>query len=127
MIDLIITTKHCKGNSTTFPNRRNKLQERALPSAVSISRFSPCGLVLVQGDFVLVQVIFVLVHGVFVLVHGVFVSVQGVFVLVKGVFVLVHGVVRLRFWVFVLETPGEHFKLWPSAFSPFYSAQEIIF
>ena len=44
MIDLIITTKYCRGNSTTSPNRRNKLRERALPSAVSISRFSPCGL-----------------------------------------------------------------------------------
>ena len=44
MIDLIITTKYCRGNSTTFPNRRNKLRERALPSAVSISRFSPWGL-----------------------------------------------------------------------------------
>ena len=40
MIDLIITTKYCRGNSTTFPNRCNKLRERALPSAVSISRFS---------------------------------------------------------------------------------------
>ena len=40
MIDLIITTKYCRGNSTTFPNRSNKLQERALPSAVSISHFS---------------------------------------------------------------------------------------
>ena len=39
-----VTTKYCRGNSTTFPNRRNKLRERALPSAVSISRFSPCGL-----------------------------------------------------------------------------------
>ena len=44
MIDLIITTKCCRENSTTFPNRRNKLRERALPSAVSISRFSPWGL-----------------------------------------------------------------------------------
>ena len=44
MIDLIITTKYCRGNSTTFPNRRNKLRKRALPSAVSISRFSPWGL-----------------------------------------------------------------------------------
>ena len=44
MIDLTITTKYCRGNSTTFPNRRNKLRERALPSAVSISRFSPWGL-----------------------------------------------------------------------------------
>ena len=44
MIDLIITTKYCRGNSTTFPNRHNKLRERALPSAVNISRFSPWGL-----------------------------------------------------------------------------------
>ena len=44
MIDLTITTKYCRTNSTTFPNRRNKLRERALPSAVSISRFSPWGL-----------------------------------------------------------------------------------
>ena len=44
MIDLIITTKYCRGNSTTFPNRRNKLRERALPSAINISRFSPSGL-----------------------------------------------------------------------------------
>ena len=43
MIDLIITTKYCRGNSTTFPNRRNKLRERALSSAVSICRFSPWG------------------------------------------------------------------------------------
>ena len=43
MIDLIITTKYCRGNSTPFPNRRNKLRERALPSAVGISRFSPWG------------------------------------------------------------------------------------
>ena len=74
MIDLIITTKYCRGNSTTFPNRRNKLRERALPSAVNISRFSPWG----HGVFVLVKGVFVLVHGVFVLVHGVFVLVQGV-------------------------------------------------
>ena len=94
MIDLIITTKYCRGNSTTFPNRRNKLRERALPSAVNISRFSPWG----HG-------VFVLVKGVFVLVHGVFVLVQGVFVLVHGVFVLVRGVLGLRCWVFVLETP----------------------
>ena len=32
------------GNSTTFANRRNKLRERALPLAPSISRFSPWGL-----------------------------------------------------------------------------------
>ena len=44
MTDLIITTEYCRGNSTTFLNRRNKLRERALPLAVSISRFSPCGL-----------------------------------------------------------------------------------
>ena len=44
MIDLIITTKWCRGNSTTFPNRRNKLRERALPSVVNISRFSPWAL-----------------------------------------------------------------------------------
>ena len=44
VIDLIITTKYCRGNSTTFPNRHNKLRERALPSAVNISRFSPWGL-----------------------------------------------------------------------------------
>ena len=44
MIDLIITTKYCRGNSTTFPNRHNKLRERALPSAVNISRLSPWGL-----------------------------------------------------------------------------------
>ena len=44
MIDLIITTKYSRGNSTTFPNRHNKLRERALPSAVNISRFSPWGL-----------------------------------------------------------------------------------
>ena len=81
MIDLIITTKYCRGNSTTFPNRRNKLRERALPSAVNISRFSPWG-------------------------HGVFVLVKGVFVLVHGVFVLVRGVLGLRCWVFVLETPN---------------------
>ena len=41
-----------------------------------------------------------------VLVHEVFVLVHGVFVLVQGVFVLVHGVLGLRFWVFVLESPG---------------------
>ena len=81
MIDLIITTKYCRGNSTTFPNRRNKLRERALPSAVNISRFSPWG-------------------------HGVFVLVKGVFVLVHGVFVLVRGVLGLRCWVLVLETPN---------------------
>ena len=99
MIDLIITTKYCRGNSTTFPNRRNKLRERALPSAVSISRFSPWGLrfsprvfVLVHGVFVLVHGVFVLVHEVFVLVHEVFVLVKGVFALVQGIFVLVHGV-----------------------------------
>ena len=44
MIDSIITTKYCRGNSTTFPNRRNKLRERVLPSAVNISRFSSRGL-----------------------------------------------------------------------------------
>jgi len=44
VIDLIITAKYCRANSTTFPNRRNKLRERALPSAVSISRFSPWAL-----------------------------------------------------------------------------------
>ena len=27
----------------------------------------------------------------------------------------------------IQPSSGEHFKLWPSAFSPFYSAQEIIF
>ena len=43
MIDLIITTKYCRGNFTTFPNRRNKLRKRALPSAISISRFNPWG------------------------------------------------------------------------------------
>ena len=44
MIDLIITTKYCRGNSTTFPDRRNKLREQVLPSAVSSSRFSSWGL-----------------------------------------------------------------------------------
>ena len=33
-----------KKNTTTFPNRRNKLRERVLPSAGSISRFSQRGL-----------------------------------------------------------------------------------
>ena len=79
MIDLIITTKYCRGNSTTFPNRRNKLRERALPSAVNISRFSPWG------------------HGVFVLVKGVFVLVHGVFVLVQGVLGLRSSCLGLRF------------------------------
>ena len=107
MIDLINTTKYCRGNYTTFPNRRNKLQERALPSAVSISRISPGVFVLVHGVFVLVHGVFILVQGVFVLVQGVFILVQGVFVLVQGVFVLSMGsqVLGLRFWVFILETP----------------------
>ena len=88
MIDSIITTKYCRGNSTTFPNRRNKIRERALPSAVSISPSSMVSFVLVHGVFVLVMDgVFVLVHRVFVLVHGVFVLVHGVFVLVHGVFV----------------------------------------
>ena len=85
MIDLIITTKYCRGNSTTFPNRRNKLRERALPSAVSISRFSPWGLRfsprvlrfspwgLRFSPWGLRLASVVLVHGVFVLVKGVFV------------------------------------------------------
>ena len=85
MIDLIITTKYCGGNSTTFPNRRNKLRERALPSAVSISRFSPWGLRfsprvlrfspwgLRFSPWGLRLASVVLVHGVFVLVKGVFV------------------------------------------------------
>ena len=33
-----------KKNTTTFPNRRNKLRERVLPSVGSISRFSQRGL-----------------------------------------------------------------------------------
>ena len=46
MIDLIITTNSTAGNSTTFPNRRNKLRDcpRRLASVV-----------LVHGVFVLVQ------------------------------------------------------------------------
>ena len=41
-------TACCRGNSTTFPNRHNKLREQALPSAVSISRFSPWSLRLTR-------------------------------------------------------------------------------
>ena len=55
MIDLIITTKYCRGNSTTFPNRPNKLRD--CPQRLA-------SVVLVKG-------VFVLVHGVFVLVQGV--------------------------------------------------------
>ena len=46
VIDLIITIlinciwKYCRGNSTTLPNRGNKLRKRALPVAVSIYSFS---------------------------------------------------------------------------------------
>ena len=85
MIDLTITTKYCRGNSTTFPNRRNKLRSghctQRLASVVSV-----------KGVFVLVHRVFVLVHGIFVLVKRVFVLVHRVFVLVKRVFVLVKGV-----------------------------------
>ena len=82
MIDLTITTKYCRGNSTTFPNRRNKFRSGHCPQRLA-------SVVLVKGFFVLVK-------GVFVLVHRVFVLVKGVFVLVHGVFVLVHGVLGLR-------------------------------
>ena len=78
MIDLIITTKYCRGNSTTFPNRRNKLRSGHCPQRLASV----------------------------VSVKGVFVLVKGVFVLVHGVFVLVRGVLGLRCWVFVLETPN---------------------
>ena len=107
---MTITTKYCRGNSTTFPNRRNKLRSGHCPQRLA-SVVSVKGVfvlvhrvfvlvkgvfVLVHRVFVLVKGVFVLVHRVFVLVHGVFVLVQGVFVLVHGVFVLVHGVLGLR-------------------------------
>ena len=50
MIDLTITTKYCRGNSTTFPNRRNKFRSGHCPQRLA-------SVVLVKG-------VFVLVHGV---------------------------------------------------------------
>ena len=64
MIDLTITTKYCRGNSTTFPNRRNKLRSGHCPQRLA-------SVVLAHGVFVLVKGVFVLVHRVFVLVQGV--------------------------------------------------------
>ena len=87
MIELIITTKYCRGNSTTFSNRRNKLRERALPSVVSISRFSPRGLRFSQ--------------------RGLRFSPWDLHFSPRGLRFSPWGLtfLGLRFWVFVLEIP----------------------
>ena len=87
MIELIITTKYCRGNSTTFSNCHNKLRERALPSVVSISRFSPRGLRFSPWDLHFSP-------------RGLRFSLRGLRFSPWGLTFL-----GLRFWVFVLEIP----------------------
>ena len=101
MIELIITTKYCRGNSTTFSNRRNKLRERALPSVVSISRFSPRGLRFSQGGLRFSP------WDLHFSPRGLRFSLRGLRFSPWGLRFSPWGLtfLGLRFWVFVLEIP----------------------